>query len=124
MAVRLVICDDSSFARRSVVKALPADVEFSVVEASNAAECLTVCRAGGVDLLFLDLTMPDVSGFEVLASLQADGIRFPIIVISADVQRASQDRARALGARAFLPKPISVDKIKVLIEHLRREGKL
>src|SRR5262245_10409554 len=61
----------------------------------------------------LDMHLPDVSGEQVLAQLRADEATaaIPVIVLSADVVRASHDRAMAAGATAYLTKPISVRRL-------------
>ncbi len=63
--------------------------------------------------IVLDLRMPGMSGFEVLAALAADpALRvIPVVVLSANVAERSQDRAYALGARYFLSKPFASSEL-------------
>jgi len=60
-----------------------------------------------IDLMFLDLTMPEVDGYQVLKTLQEAGRTPPTIVVSADIQPIAQQRVRQLGAMAFVKKSLS-----------------
>ncbi|MBB4638016.1 PAS domain S-box protein [Longimicrobium terrae] len=78
------------------------------------------------DLILLDLHLPDIPGEEVLRRLRSDGrtAGIPIVVISADATRATAERLRALGADAYLSKPIDVDEFLETVERFlaAREG--
>ena len=124
MTTRLLICDDSKFSRKSIIKALPDNREFDVSETSSGNEVLSTCAGGEVDLLFLDLNMPEMDGFEVLQELKNKEFRGPIIVITANIQSSVAQRAKELGARAVVPKPIDADKLSKLVDFLAAEGAL
>ncbi|HEX2208684.1 MAG TPA: PAS domain S-box protein [Longimicrobium sp.] len=64
------------------------------------------------DLVLLDLHLPDLNGEEVLRRLRADPrtAHIPVVIISADATRDSLDRLRALGADAYLTKPLDLDE--------------
>jgi CheY-like chemotaxis protein len=57
--------------------------------------------------MFLDLTMPEMDGYEVLETLRREDMNCLVIVVSADVQERAQERIRELGAIAFIRKPVS-----------------
>ena len=61
--------------------------------------------------MFLDLTMPEMDGFQVLAQLRQAGLDVFVIVVSADVQAGAVERAKALGAMAFIQKPVNRAKL-------------
>ncbi len=124
MSKRLLICDDSSFSRKSIRKAVPDGFDLDITEAASGEDALAACAAGEVDLLFLDLNMPGLDGFDVLQRLHDDGFSAPIIVITANIQSAPAKRARDLGARAVVQKPISEDKLSQLMTYLSGEGAL
>jgi CheY-like chemotaxis protein len=71
--------------------------------------------------MFLDLTMPDRDGYQVLQALKDAGQTPPTIVVSADVQTLAADRALKLGALAFLKKSIKPEE---LTDALQRAGLL
>ncbi len=101
----LLVCDDSAMARKQLIRALPADALFEITQATNGLEGLAAIRAGQGAIVLLDLTMPELDGFGVLAQLQDDGLPCQVIVVSGDVQDEAIRRAKALGAKAFIKKP-------------------
>lgn len=104
-AVSLLICDDSSLARKQLLRALPAAWPLDIHQASSGREALERIREGGVDVLLLDLTMPDMDGYQVLGALRDECLECKVIVISADVQDEAVRRVLELGALAFIRKP-------------------
>ena len=104
-AVSLLICDDSSLARKQLLQALPAGWSVEVSQAATGLEALERIRQGGVEVLLLDLTMPELDGYQVLAQLREEHLSCKTIVISADVQDEAVRRVLELGALAFIRKP-------------------
>jgi CheY-like chemotaxis protein len=104
-AVTVLICDDSSLARKQLLRALPAAWPLDILQAASGREALERIREGGVDVLLLDLTMPDMDGYQVLAALRQEQLGCKVIVISADVQEEAVRRVLGLGALAFIRKP-------------------
>jgi len=105
-------------ARKQLIRALPAAWAVSVVQAGNGREGLEVIRQGGVGLVLLDLTMPEMDGYEVLAALRAEGLQVKVIVVSADVQDEAIRRVRELGALAFLKKPVDPEQLRDTLAEL------
>ncbi len=104
-AVSLLICDDSSLARKQLLQALPAGWSVEVSQAATGLEALERIRQGGVEVLLLDLTMPELDGYQMLAQLREERLSCKTIVISADVQDEAVRRVLELGALAFIRKP-------------------
>jgi DNA-binding NtrC family response regulator len=119
MPIPLLICDDSNMARKQVRKALPASWEVDVSFATNGREGLQAIREGRGEVVFLDLTMPEVDGYEVLQKIREEGLKCLVIVISADIQPEARARVMKEGAIAFIKKPINGEK---LMEVLRGYG--
>jgi chemotaxis protein CheY-P-specific phosphatase CheC len=111
MTTSVLICDDSSFARKQIARVLPANWDITLSFASNGREGIEAIRAGKGDVLFLDLTMPDLDGFQVLEYIRAHDLPTLPIVVSGDIQPESQQRVSALGAIAFIKKPVDDDKL-------------
>ena len=107
MAIPLLICDDSNMARKQVQKSLPAGWDVEVTFAANGLEGLEAIRAGKGEMVFLDLTMPELDGFGVLESIRKDDLNAVVIVISGDIQPQARERVFALGALDFIQKPIN-----------------
>lgn len=107
MPVSVLVVDDSPIARKMLIRSLPADWDVEIAQASNGFEALAAYRAGKVDVMFLDLTMPEMDGYEVLETLRREDMNCLVIVVSADVQERAQERIRQLGAIAFIQKPVN-----------------
>lgn len=104
-SVSLLICDDSNLARKQLLRALPAAWPLEIHQTAGGREALARIRQGGIDVVLLDLTMPDIDGYQVLAELRADSIGCKVIVVSADIQEEAVRRVLDLGALAFIRKP-------------------
>ena len=106
MATSIVICDDSSFARKQMARALPSDWKVDITYASNGLEALQAVEAGKGSVVFLDLNMPVMDGYQMLEAMQERHLSPLVIVVSGDIQPESRKRVFALGAKEFIKKPI------------------
>lgn len=122
MVLSVLLVDDSKFVRKGISKELPTifgDRELIVSEASNGNEALELLYSQSYDIVFLDLTMPEKTGYEVLEDLKEKGIKANIIVLTADIQPDAEKIVRSLGAIGYMEKqrPLNRDLlIKVLQE--------
>ncbi len=116
MAVSVLVVDDSPIARKMLIKALPPDWDIEITQAANGIEALAAYRAGHVDVMFLDLTMPDMDGYQVLETLRKEDLNCLVIVVSADVQEKAQERVLAMGAIAFIRKPITAEGLRDVLK--------
>ncbi|MFK4751904.1 response regulator [Oceanobacter antarcticus] len=115
MATHILICDDSSFARKQMARAIPSDWEVDVHFASDGAEGLKAIREGKGEVVFLDLTMPNLDGYGVLEAIRKEDLPAMVIVVSGDIQPDAQQRVMALGAMAFVKKPIDAAKATAVL---------
>lgn len=122
MVLSVLLVDDSKFVRKGISKELPTifgDRELIVSEACNGNEALELLYSQSYDIVFLDLTMPEKTGYEVLEDLKEKGIKANIIVLTADIQPDAEKIVRSLGAIGYMEKqrPLNRDLlIKVLQE--------
>lgn len=116
MAIPLLICDDSNIARKQVAKALPQGWDVSISYASNGLEALAAIRQGKGEMVFLDLTMPEMDGFGVLETIRKEDLKSVVIVISGDIQPVARDRVMQLGAIDFIKKPVNEQKLLQTLE--------
>ena len=119
MAIPLLICDDSLMARTQVAKSLPNGWEVDITFATNGLEGIQAIREGKGEMVFLDLTMPEMDGYQVLETVKREGLNAMIIVISGDIQPTAHERVTSLGAMDFIRKPVNPDK---LADTLRKFG--
>ncbi|MBE8168777.1 MAG: response regulator [Shewanella sp.] len=111
MTTKVLICDDSGMARKQMARVLPKDWDVSITFASNGLECLEAIKAGKGEVVFLDLTMPVMDGYQVLATVQKLDLPALIIVVSGDIQLQAFQRVKSLGALDFIQKPISSETL-------------
>ncbi|MFQ2777712.1 response regulator [Aeromonas caviae] len=114
--MNVLICDDSGFARKQLVRALPADWDVTLHQAADGLEGVEQILMGHGDLIFLDLTMPEMDGYGVLETLKREGVRSKVIVVSGDIQPEAHERVMALGALDFIKKPASPDTLLALLK--------
>jgi len=115
MTVSVLVVDDSPMARKMLVKALPPDWDVEVTQVGSGVEALAIYRAGRVDVMFLDLTMPEMDGYQVLETLRSEDLNCLVIVVSADVQPRARERVLNLGAIDFIKKPVDAQKIETVL---------
>ncbi|PIP80343.1 MAG: response regulator [Gammaproteobacteria bacterium CG22_combo_CG10-13_8_21_14_all_40_8] len=111
MALSVLICDDSSFARKQLSRALPDMLAHNVEFAGNGQEALELLRAGAAELLFLDLNMPVMDGYQTLEAISREELDVTTIVVSGDIQTEAKTRVLALGALDFIKKPITKEQL-------------
>ena len=117
MPVPLLVVDDSTFARKQVIRALPKDWDVTVSQAGDGQEAIAAIREGKGDVVLLDLTMPIMDGFGVLEIIKKEDLPAVVIVISGDIQPEAMARVKKLGAVEFLKKPLNGEQlVKVLTD--------
>jgi CheY-like chemotaxis protein len=119
MSLPVLIVDDSGVARKQMAKSLPADWDVEVSFAKDGKEALEQVIAGKGDVMFLDLNMPVMDGYETLQSIAKQDLPTIVIVVSGDVQPDARSRVMALGAFDFIKKPISPED---LVRILKKTG--
>lgn len=102
---------DDDFTIQELIKQTFKALGATVKTYSDGAEYLADAETEDFDLVFLDLLMPNVDGFEVLRSMRAGDIRPPVIVLSVVTQRNTVIQAFQLGIKSYLVKPLKPDAI-------------
>jgi two-component system chemotaxis response regulator CheY len=109
---KVLVVDDSETIRQQVSEALGAQ-GFEVIEASDGVLGLERAAEHELAMIILDVNMPRLNGFEVLERLKADQklAAIPVIILTTEAQRTLIDKARKLGAAAWLIKPVKMDNL-------------
>ena len=107
-ATILVVDDDSQI--RRVMRTALSSHGYTIIEARNGEEALRRVRAERLDLIILDLNMPDMDGIEVCREIRVVS-NLPIIMLT--VRSAEKDKVRALdaGADDYVVKPFGIDEL-------------
>lgn len=115
---RALVVDDDPGVRSSLQKMLPL-ARYEVVLAENGEEATRLLRAAPVDLVILDLFMPQKDGLEVLIELRSHLRHVPVIAMSGGSSGMDLlPEAKLLGASRTIAKPFSPADIKALVESL------
>lgn len=112
----ILVVDDNEDNREVLAYRLE-QLHHTVVMAENGREALAMIRAHALDLVLLDIMMPELNGYQVLEQLKADGTlrRLPVIVISALNDMSSIVRCVELGAEDYLFKPFNATLLKARV---------
>jgi DNA-binding response OmpR family regulator len=108
---RVLVVDDSSVVRGFLQNYLSQD-GHEVITANTGEDALEVISRQNVDLVFLDLLMPGMSGVDVLRTLSESPNRPPVIVLTADIQDTTRTEVMELGAAEFLSKPPAPEDVR------------
>ena len=117
MSTSVLICDDSKLARRQLARSLPDDWDIKVEFAYDGVDCIKQLTKSPPEILFLDLNMPEMDGYGVLAAMKEQGLDVLTVVVSGDIQPSAHQRVLELGAIDFIQKPCSPEKLAAIIEH-------
>lgn len=92
-------------------RSLPKEWDVEVLFAEDGREALEVIVKEAPSLMFLDLNMPIMDGYETLEEINEQSLDVTVIVVSGDIQPTAQERILGLGALYFIKKPISQDTL-------------
>jgi DNA-binding response OmpR family regulator len=108
---KILIIDNEPSLRKVIQTNLTAS-GYSASAAENGEEGLKLAKSIQPDLILLDIKMPDMSGWDVLAALRADPElkQTPVIIMSAFLRETEETRARKMGV-GFMEKPFSVSEL-------------
>jgi two-component system cell cycle response regulator len=130
MTARILVVDDVPANVKLLEVRLLAEY-FEVVAAFNGADAIDFCEHGKIDVVLLDVMMPDMDGFEVCRRLKSDPAtsHIPVVMVTALDQVADRIRGLEAGADDFLTKPVndlqlmtrvkSLVRLKMLTDELR-----
>lgn len=99
------LVDDDVSVRKAIGRLLRTN-GYDVREFASPEEFLTCTAGQRPSCVLLDITMPGLSGLQVQAHLNEQGIRWPVIAVSAREDESAREASRLLGARMFLRKPV------------------
>jgi len=116
-----VIAEDDRAVRESVTRALELE-GYAVTAVTDGVSALEVASGSGVDLLLLDLGMPNMDGLTVCRRLRSAGSRIPILVLTARTEVSDRVSGLDAGADDYLPKPFSLDELLARLRSLLRRS--
>ncbi len=113
---RILIVDDDVDLRTTLVDQLLPYREFEIVEAGTSAEALAKVRDAHVDLMLLDVGLPDMDGREAVKILRREGFKSPIVMLTAQDSDSDEILGLESGANDYVTKPF---RFSVLLARIR-----
>ena len=115
--IKVLLVDDYESIRKRISEDLQS-LGLAVTEATNGFEALTTLRNEPFDMIFTDLVMPEMDGFELCEEVRKtpEIQSLPIIVVSTHFENEYILKALRLGADDYVPKPIDVDLLQKVIK--------
>ena len=114
---KILIVEDVEMNRDLLVQLL--EDRYQVVEAANGEQGLELARREQPDLILLDISLPEMDGYEVARRLRADPVlgRIPLIAVTAHAMAGDRQRTLEQGFDDYLAKPIDEEQLWAKIEN-------
>ena len=116
---KILVADDKA-SSRELVRTVLEHCGYEVIEAADGAEALQQALECEPSLIFLDLQMPELDGFEVIEKLRGE-TRFqatPIVALTASAMHGDREKAIAAGFSGYITKPIRLPALRSEVERL------
>jgi len=115
--MKILVVEDSMLCRKLVAKYLGEQLpEAHIITATNGAEGYRFFQKCTPDLMVIDLLMPQMDGIQLLKTVKQEKPDTKVVVLSADVQKITQEEVLQLGANIFLPKPFTQNQAKEIAD--------
>jgi two-component system chemotaxis response regulator CheY len=110
---RCLIVEDSPTMRQLIVFALKRIPELEIVEASDGVDALKKLPGQKTDLVLTDINMPIMDGLKLVSLMKSNPLykEIPVVIITTEGAAEDRERGMALGARAYIPKPIQTNAL-------------
>lgn len=117
-ASRLLVVEDDSDLRETLIEQLGPSSEFEVLPVGTAAEAREAVSASRIDLILMDVGLPDMDGRQAVRLIRGDGFRGPVIMLTAQSGEADVVNGLDAGANDYVVKPF---KFAVLLARIRAQ---
>jgi two-component system, cell cycle response regulator DivK len=103
---------------RSLIRRVLEAENYAVVEAINAMQALEKLDNSNIDLVLMDINMPDMDGYTLTAKIKAihKFSEIPIVAVTANVMRGDREKSLGAGCDGYIQKPIDIDTLSQQIE--------
>jgi len=103
---------------RSLIRRVLEAEDYAVVEAINAKQALEKLEDSKIDLVLMDINMPDMDGYTLTAKIKAiqKFSKIPIVAVTANVMRGDREKSLGAGCDGYIQKPIDIDTLSQQIE--------
>lgn len=115
--MKILVVDDTKNIRMLLSTCLQL-YGYEVITANDGQSAFNLITSEKLDLIFLDIKLPGISGTEVLRRIRALGVLTPIVIMTAFATVRNAIECTKLGAVAYLQKPFTADKVKNVINEI------
>ena len=115
--MKILVVDDSVSVRMHVVD-ICEEANHTTYQAGNGLEALEILRKEPVDIVLTDINMPEMNGIELLEAMQKEDINTTTIAITTNVSPSTMQRAKQLGMKGWMIKPIKEDVFLTLLNKI------
>ena len=122
--MKILICDDHKIFRigiKYLLQQLPG-VEL-IEEAGDGNEAIAILKCGDFDIVVLDISLPGISGLEVLQQIKTEWKRINVLMLSMYPQEQYAIRALKLGASGYLTKETASEELLIAVKKIAKGGK-
>jgi two-component system chemotaxis response regulator CheY len=123
-AINVLVVDDIQVMRGLLISSLRMLDIIEVQEAGNALTALEIFNKSKIDIVFLDINMPNTSGLTLLEQLRSLNPSIFIIMVSGESSLDNVKKFIALGAKGFIVKPYTMVRIKAMIDKYNAENQI
>jgi DNA-binding NarL/FixJ family response regulator len=121
--MNILIVDDHAIVRAGLRRLLRGLFDGEVLEAGTGREALALARGRPLDLVLLDMNLPELGGLELLSRLAAVAPNLPVLVLSMHAEPLYVTRAMEAGARGYVSKNIAPDELVAAIRQVAAGGR-
>jgi DNA-binding NarL/FixJ family response regulator len=121
--MNILIVDDHAIVRAGLRRLLKGLFEGEVLEAATGREALALARGRSLDLVLLDMNLPELGGLELLSRLATVAPNLPVLVLSMHAEPLYVARAMEGGARGYVSKNIAPDELVAAIKQVAAGGR-
>lgn len=114
----MILNIEDNFDNRKLVRRVLEVEGYGILDAGNAEQALEILKNEVVDLILMDINMPDMDGYTLTTKIKSTpkfaGI--PIVAVTANVMRGDRERSLEAGCDGYIQKPIDIDTLSQQIE--------
>jgi len=119
-----ILIVDDSFNLRRAVKIHLERAGYTVLEAENGREALSMLEAASVHLIIVDIMMPLMDGYELTGELRGGGVNIPVLMVTAKEGLEDKRAGFDSGADDYMVKPIDMDELVLRVGALLRRSRI
>lgn len=121
--MNILIVDDSNLSRKLFINRIPKVIKenASIIQGVNGKEAVALYKEHRPNIVFLDLTMPVMDGYEALDLIMAYDKSACVYIITADIQKKAQEKVLSSGAVALETKPIDEERLAEILSCIKQD---